>query len=117
MNYLSQGFTPGSKLSFTVTYTNNVANSNILDSFDFGILDSDFSEIPTQGGDIFDSFMQIDFDSSTPYISTFASDPTVPTTAGEFLTIDAPTALPPAPNSGTGHVLDFRLGIRASRVS
>ena len=34
-NYFSQGFTPGSQLRFTITYTNNVANANILDSFDF----------------------------------------------------------------------------------
>ena len=95
-NYLSQGFTPGSQLSFTVNYTNNVADAEILDSFDFAVLDSNFVELPTQGGDIFDSFLQIDFNSDVPDISTFASDPTIPTSAGEFLTIDAPDVTTPA---------------------
>ncbi len=106
-NYFSQGFTPGSQLTFNVTYTNNVADADILDSFDFAILDSQYYELPTQGGDIFDSFLQIDFDSDEPTITTFASDPTFPTSAGELLTIDAPLVTAPtaAPEPGTFGIL------------
>ncbi len=118
-NYLSQGFTPGSQLSFTVTYTNNVADSEILDSFNFGILDSNFSELPTQGGDIFDSFLQIDFNSDVPDVSTFASDPTFPTTAGQYLTIDAPLVTAPTavPEPGTFWILGSAFLLLAFRKS
>jgi hypothetical protein len=114
-NYLSQGFVPGSQLRFTVNYTNNVADAEILDSFDFAILDSNYVELPTQGGDIVDSFLQIDFNSDVPTISTFASDPTLPTSAGEFLTIDAPDVTVPAavPEPGTFWILGSALFLLA----
>jgi hypothetical protein len=90
LTVFDQGFTPGTLFGFTVTYTNNVADADIFDIFSFSILDNNYTELPTQGGDLGAEFMQIDFDSDTPNISTFASDPTTPSTNDLFYTIDAP---------------------------
>ncbi len=102
-NLLSQGFTPGATLSFTINYTNNPTSAPALDTFAFGILDSSGTEIPTRGGRIFDAFIQIDFSSATPTILSFASDPTratggplAPVGQGQFLTIEAAAIPEPA---------------------
>ena len=108
-NYLSQSFTPGSQLSFVIAYTNNQSDSGIPDSFDFAILDSNGVEIPTQGSDIFPSFLVITFNGDVPEVDTYASDPTTPTSAGAVLDIAAPTAETLTPEPGTFGILGLGL--------
>jgi hypothetical protein len=78
LNYLIQQFTPGNVLSFTVSATTNTDSGGAVDDFSFSILDSFGQQLPTRGGLIapfFDVFIDISFDSSTPTVQTFASDP------------------------------------------
>ncbi len=103
LTVFDQGFTPGSQLGFKVTYTNNQSLGDLDDIFDFGILDNNYNEIPTLGGDLGYSFAQIDFDSDTPNIATFSSDPGTSSSNGNSYAIDAPaigfdTVATPEPN-------------------
>jgi hypothetical protein len=71
-NVFTQTFLPGSALSFTVNFTNNI-DSGSPDEFIFAILDNTQTPIPTTGGI---ALLEIDFDSASPTVQTFAGDPT-----------------------------------------
>ena len=90
LTLFDQGFTPGSHVGFTVTYTNNQSEGDLPDIFDFGILDSNYNEIPTLGGELGYAFAEIDFDSDVPNIYTYASDPGTPSSNGNSYTIAEP---------------------------
>ncbi|MBC8164748.1 MAG: hypothetical protein H7Y20_02615, partial [Bryobacteraceae bacterium] len=104
-NYFSQGFLPGSTLSFTLDFTHNVAVSHtIFDVFSFTIIDSQYTALPTAGGQNHHAFLEIDFESDDPTILTFPSDPNTPTSAGILLDIPAPAFAhvnAPIPEPGT----------------
>lgn len=108
-NYFSQTFIPGSELRFQLEFTTNTAvTQGVFDLFNFGILDGFFTELPTQGGQLHESFVEIDFLNDNPPVITFASDPTRATSNGNFLSIPAPTATP-VPEPGTFWLLGAAL--------
>src|SRR5215831_7803460 len=72
-NYFAQAFTPGSSLNFLLELTTNL-DDGIPDEFTFSILDKTLTPIPTVAGALFDVFVQIDIDSSSPTITTYPSD-------------------------------------------
>lgn len=87
----AQQFTPGTSLSFNVSYTNNLDPTGLPDEFVMVILNGD-QPIPTTGGL---ALLQIDFNSATPSVQVFAGNPS----ANGGIAIAAPVVsgvLPPA---------------------
>ncbi len=116
LNFFIQQFTAGDSLSFHLRLTTNVDAGPTPDGFSFSILDNTDTEIPTQGGPFFDVFLNVDINSSTPTIETFASDPTLtPAAGGPPIDIAAPQVTP-VPEPGTwiliGSASFILLGIR-----
>lgn len=90
LNELTEGFTPGSTLSFDVSLTTNMDPGGFApDQFSFAILDDQGNEIPTTNPN--GSFISVDLDSSTPTI--------VASAATGNLTIPAPQIVVPEPNT------------------
>lgn len=78
LNDFTQGFTPGSWLSFTVSLSTNVDAGGTPDEFSFAILDGNFFNLPTASLGS-DTFVQVAIDSANPSILTAASlDGTIP---------------------------------------
>ncbi|MBC7925618.1 MAG: IPT/TIG domain-containing protein [Bryobacteraceae bacterium] len=126
-NYFSQGFQPGSRLGFTIDFTHNVAVSDIHDIFHFGILDSEYANIPTFFGEIFYSILEINFDSDDPTVTISRTDSSLPTSAGQFLDLPFPdveyveeTVVPEPGTFGVAAaaflLLAFRKRIRTMRL-
>jgi hypothetical protein len=104
LNFLIQQFTPGDFLSFTVSATTNIDSGGGVDEFSFSILDSSGQQIPTQGGllsPFFDVFLAIDFNSTSPTVQAFGSDPgRMPGGGGPPITTGAPEVISvPEPNT------------------
>ncbi len=95
-SYCFQPFLPGSTLSFNVSYTNNLDPAGLPDEFVMVILDKNLRPIPTTGGV---ALLQIDFNSASPTVQTFAGDPTQPESAngGFGIAISAPVVSGTAP--------------------
>lgn len=74
-NEFTQGFTPGSQLSFLLQFTNNVDPGPTPDEFSFAILDNSGFEIPTLN--FASALIVIDIDSASPTVQTFSTDPNV----------------------------------------
>jgi len=72
LNDFYQGFTPGSWLSFDLTLTTNVDGGGTPDLFSFAILDGALMNLPTKSLGS-DTFMEINLDSASPSVATFAS--------------------------------------------
>jgi hypothetical protein len=72
LNEFYQGFTPGSWLSFKVTLSTHVDSGVTPDVFSFSILDSNLFNLPTTSFGT-DTFLEVNIDSATPTIATFAS--------------------------------------------
>jgi len=72
LNEFYQGFTPGSWLSFKVTLSTNVDSSVTPDVFSFSVLDSNLFNLPTTAFGT-DAFLEVNIDSATPTIATYAS--------------------------------------------
>lgn len=99
----SQGFTPGSMLSFTLYLSTNPDLSGTPDQFSFAILDNSGSELPSESyaSSFFDVFAEIDIDSSRPLVRTFGSDTTrSPGGGGNPINLSAPK-VSEAPEPGT----------------
>lgn len=99
LNALSQGFTPGSTLSFLVDLTTNVDLGDTPDAFAFSILDSNGSAIPTSDPSFADTLLAINIDSANPLILTYATDPIRSTLGGDgpSITMDASVVGAPGP--------------------
>jgi hypothetical protein len=101
----SQYFSPGSTLSFTVDTTENLIDATTgpysPDGLSIQILDSAFNAVPTEDPDGTGSLVMFTYADPLLTTATYASDPTQPTTGGEFLSIPAPTvtAVVPEPTS------------------
>jgi MYXO-CTERM domain-containing protein len=72
LNDFYQGFTPGSWLSFDLSLTTNVDGGGTPDLFSFAILDGALMNLPTESLGS-DSFLEINLDSVSPSVATFAS--------------------------------------------
>jgi hypothetical protein len=72
LNDFTQGFTPGSWLSFDVSLSTNVDAGLTPDEFSFAILDSNFFNLPTTSLGT-DTFVQVAIDSANPSVLTAAS--------------------------------------------
>ena len=70
-NEFYEGFTPGSTLRFLLELTANV-EAPAPDQFSFAIVDGTLTEIPTTS--FFDVFVEIDIDSTSPTVRTYAGD-------------------------------------------
>lgn len=93
-NQFIQTFTPGSTLSFMLSLTTNLDGGGTPDEFTFAILDNTGTEIPTSNPNFFDVFVQIDIDSLSPSVGTFATDANrSPTAGGLPIDIAAPAAI------------------------
>lgn len=71
-NDFTQGFTPGSWLSFTVSLSTQVDAGGTPDEFSFAILDGNFFNLPTTSLGT-DTFVQVAIDSGAPTILTASS--------------------------------------------
>ncbi|HEY9155983.1 MAG TPA: NF038129 family PEP-CTERM protein [Opitutaceae bacterium] len=67
LNDFTQGFTPGSWLSFDVHLSTNVDSGGTPDEFSFAILDGNFFNLPTNSLGT-DTFVQVALDSANPTI-------------------------------------------------
>jgi len=72
LNDFTQGFTPGSWLSFTVSLSTQVDAGGTPDEFSFAILDNNFFNLPTTSLGT-DTFVQVALDSGSPMILTASS--------------------------------------------
>lgn len=72
LNDFTQGFTPGSWLSFDVSLSTNVDDGVTPDEFSFAILDNNFFNLPTTSLGT-DTFVQVALDSANPTVLTAAS--------------------------------------------
>jgi hypothetical protein len=100
LNEFTQGFTPGSRLSFTLDLTTNV-DGLTPDEFSLAILDNTGAELPTLsfGSLGIDVFTLIDIDSAHPAVQTYASDATrSPAGGGSGIALAEPTATPVSSN-------------------
>ena len=89
-NAFTQGFLPGSELSFNLTATESIDPNGTPDQFSLAILDSTGAELPTLG--FFDAFLVLDFDALNPPAQTFGSDISrTPHGGGSSINITAPT--------------------------
>lgn len=73
INSFTQGFTPGSQLSFLLRLTTNVDSGPTPDQFSFAILDRTGVELPTTNA-FFDAFLTIDINSPNPTPAVFGSN-------------------------------------------
>jgi len=91
----SQYFSPGSTLTFTIDTTQNLVNATTgpysPDGLSIQILDSAFNAIPTLDPDGTGSLVMFTYADPSLTTATFASNPSQPTTGGEFLSIPTPT--------------------------
>jgi hypothetical protein len=78
----TQGFTPGSTLSFNVHTTTNVDAGPTPDQFTFAILDKTPAELPTTDPTGFNTFVTVTLDSANPTVNAYASDSTTPPAGG-----------------------------------
>jgi len=92
-NELTQGFTPGATLSFTLSMTTNV-DPGVPDEFSFAIFDNSGFEIPTLGPG--DAFLVSDISSANPAAQLFASDTSRNAAAGVPIDLSAPAVQAPA---------------------
>ncbi len=96
LSELTQAFTPGTALDFTVHLTGNVDSGGVPDEFSFAIFDNTGSPIPTVG--LFDTLLIADIDSSQPSLLGFASDPSRNAAgSGAPITLSAPVVTSPVP--------------------
>ena len=72
LNDFTQGFTPGSWLSFDVSLSTHVDSGFTPDEFSFAILDNNFFNLPTTSLGT-DTFVQVAIDSANPTVLTAAS--------------------------------------------
>ena len=95
-NLFTEGFTPGSSLSFKVDLTTNLDAGGVPDFFGFSIL-SEGSAIPTLDDLLADNFLYFNIDSANPTPAPWGTDP-----ARSDVTIAAPTVAlaPPEPPPG-----------------
>ena len=106
--------TSGSSSQFQLDLTTNVDAGGTPDQFTLAILDSVGAQIPTLS--FFDVFVEIDIDSASPAIQTFASDPSQDTVAGGApIDLAAPeyTTVTPAPEPSSIFLAVFGLAILA----
>jgi len=94
-------YTPGTTLSFEVSYTTN-ADDPAPDSFTFAILDGNDDEIPTNNPNFNDSFLEIDLPAST-------SSTIVTSSGSSDRSLPAPLVLPVAPGAVTPEPTTFLL--------
>ena len=91
----SQYFSPGSTLTFTVDTTENLVDATTgpysPDGLSIQILDSAFNAVPTLDPDGTGSLVMFTYADPSLTTATYASNPSQPTTGGEFLSIPAPT--------------------------
>ena len=91
-NAYTQGFTPGSSLSFQLDATTNLDPGGTPDSFGFSILSSGSSILTT---DILGSnFLSFDIDSANPTPAVFATD------SASNVVLAAPSVSPAGPGPG-----------------
>lgn len=80
-NSFTQQFTPGTTLSFDLTFTNSVDPGGTPDALTFTILNSAFHEVPTTDPSGTNVLLRVDLNSSQPSVQTFtlsAQSPSVP---------------------------------------
>ena len=91
-NAYTQGFTPGSSLSFQLDATTNLDPGGTPDSFGFSILSSGSAILTT---DILGSnFLSFDIDSANPTLAVFATD------SASNVVLAAPSVSPAGPGPG-----------------
>jgi hypothetical protein len=94
-NQFTEGFTPGTSLSFQLKLTTNLDSGGVPDEFSLSILDSSGVEIPTLGPA--NAFLIMDIDSDSPSTFTFASDTSQnPNAGGPPIAIGAPILTTPS---------------------
>jgi hypothetical protein len=100
LNTFTQPFTPGAELRFDVTLITGLDGGETPDHFSFSILDRTGAAIPTQGGEGFNVFAALDFDSPNPAVQVFNSDPAVapqggggPVNVQPTLTVNSPSVV------------------------
>jgi hypothetical protein len=100
-----QKFNPGNSLQFQLSLTTAVDSGGVPDGFFFAILDNTLSDPPTTAGPFFDVFAEIDIDSASPAVATFASDTLRSAVAGgPSLDLGTPLVQTTVPEPGVGSV-------------
>lgn len=108
-NQFIQKFTPGDRLEFQLSLSNNAEGRATPDEFSFAILDHTGTEIPTLAGSLFDVFVSIDITPSH-LITSFAGDVSrEPAGGGAPINISAPQVTP-VPESSAWALLASGLG-------
>jgi hypothetical protein len=91
LNFFSQRFTPGNRLTFMISIAGPPDPAITPDHFAFSILDKTLAPIPTTGGLFVDVLIAVDLNSATPALQTFASDPSrLPAAGGGAINTGAP---------------------------
>src|SRR5206468_1506217 len=88
LSFISESFTPGSRLRFTLTITTSEDDGEFPDRFTFAILDRSGTPIPTLAP-AGDSLFGFDLPSSAN-VDAFATDQSRGPVAGGPIAIDAP---------------------------
>jgi hypothetical protein len=92
LSLLSEQFTPGNQLSFSVTWTSNDDVGFYPDRLTFYIFES--SGVPLRTlAPAADYFFGIDLSSTNPIVSVYGSDPSRPPTVGNPISIGPPTVV------------------------
>ncbi|MGA2214964.1 MAG: choice-of-anchor X domain-containing protein, partial [Bryobacteraceae bacterium] len=99
LSFIGEGFTAGTQLTFTLGLTLNDDAGGIPDRLTFFIVDSSGVPLPTlaPAGDY---FLGVSLGSSGPVFAAYASDPSRSPSAGDPVSIPAPTIVPGAPTVG-----------------
>lgn len=93
INFFAQPFAPGTRLNFVVLLTTNLDSGETPDQFSFSILDRTGAEIPTHGGEFFDTLGTVDINTTSPPLQVFEGDNTrAPKAGGNPLNFSSPIA-------------------------
>jgi hypothetical protein len=121
VNFFSQTFNPGGKLSFELFLTTNLDEGALPDQFIVYILDSAGYPIPTSAGEFFDAFVAVSIDSENPVPQTFWGDAgRAPVAGGSPIDTGPAVASSSVPEPGTcgtvGAMFLLLLTARRSRL-
>jgi hypothetical protein len=95
----TEGFTPGSTLSFQVDLTTNVDLGGTPDLFAFSLLDNAGFSIPTLDPTGADTLLTVNLSSANPSVLAYGSDTSRLTSSGIALSIAAPVIGVPVTSS------------------
>lgn len=102
INFFSQTFTPGDRLSFSLFMTTNLDGGPLPDQFIFYILDNTGNPIPTTAGEYFDALIAFTIDSDNPSPQVYQGDTgRSPVAGGDPIGIGPAELSSPVPEPGT----------------